>query len=509
MNRDILVKMSFLLMALALAEKLLGFARDQTIAFFFGAGPVTDAYYLALTCATVLLYVVGGTFSTALVPVLTPLWERHRGAGWHTAVSVGLAYVAITLTVGAAVTLGAPWLLAHVLAPGLPATTRPLAVELLRALGIGFVFWAIAAFLAAVLNSRKAFIFPACGPIAFNVAMLAVVLLASRHHGVSALAAGSVLGMLAQLFIQIPPTLGAWSREHGEQADMTEAGRRVWILAGPVLATSLLSQAPPVVDKAIASGLAIGSVSILAFAQKLMQLPIGLVVGAVATVSYTSLSEAWGRRDAEMSADHLGLAIGVTLLLTIPAAVGLAELGLPLVQFVFQHGQFSPAAAVVTSEALVYYCAGLPLVAIHYVLINNAFASKDMRSPIVGYVAALVVNALGDWTLSRVMGAPGIALASSLGAAALDLYLVAAWGAGFRIAVGRSLKASLRTAVGSSGVMSIVVFALAAQVAHGPIWVRLGLPAVCGIVVYAALLFWKPPRELGLLMTRAKRADHA
>src|SRR5271165_4108226 len=122
MNRGILVKMSFLLMALALVEKLLGFARDQTIAFFFGASPATDAYYLALTFATVLLYVVGGTFSTALVPVLTPLWEKHRGAGWYTVVSVGRVYLAITLAVGAAVTLGAPWLLAHVLAPGLPAT---------------------------------------------------------------------------------------------------------------------------------------------------------------------------------------------------------------------------------------------------------------------------------------------------------------------------------------------------------------------------------------------------
>ena len=504
MNRGVLVRTSFLLIVLTLGEKLVGFVRDQAIAYFYGASPATDAFYVALTLATVLVSVVGGVFSTALIPVLTDLWEKSRGTGWRVATSIAPAYLAISLGVGIAVILGAPWLLVHVLAPGLPVSTRPLGVDLVRALGFGFLFWAMFSVFAAVLNSRKTFVIPALGPIALNVTTLVVLVVGGHRFGIAALAAGTVLGMGAQFLIQVPSVVRAWSREHRLPTEATGAQKRVWMVVGPILGVSILSQVAPIVDKAIASGLVAGSVSILAFAQKLMQLPIGLFVGAVATVFYTSLSAAWGRGDAGTAADELGLAIGVTLLLTVPAAVGIAELGHPLVQFVFQHGQFSAAAAGLTSAALVYYCLGLPLVAVNYVLIRNAYAAKDVRSPLFSYIGALAANVIGDWTLSRTMGAAGIALAGSLGAAMLAFLLMAAWRPDFRAAVARSLMASMGTVLVATSIMGAVVFAVASRVTHGPIWIRLGIPAVCGIIVYAAVLSLRPPREIGLLMATAK-----
>jgi putative peptidoglycan lipid II flippase len=504
MNRGILVKTSFLLIVLTLGEKLVGFVRDQAIAYFYGASPETDAFYVALTLAMGLVSVIGGVFSTALIPVLTGLWEKSRGTGWRVAASIAPTYIAISLCVGIAVILGAPWLLVHVLAPGLPVSTRPLAVELVRALGFGFLFWAMASLFAGVLNSRKSFVIPALGPIALNVTTLVVLLAGNHRSGIKALAAGTVLGMTAQFLIQVPSVVRAWSREHSLPTEAMGAEKAVWTLVGPILAVSVVSQVAPIVDKAIASGLVAGSVSILAFAQKLMQLPIGLFVGAVATVFYTSLSAAWAQGDAGTAADELGLAMGVTLLLTVPAAVGIAELGRPLVQFVFQHGQFTAAAAGLTSVALAYYCLGLPLVAVDYVLIRNAFAAKDTRSPLVSYIGAVAVNAIGDWALSRTMGVPGIALAGSLGAATLAFSLMAAWTPDFRAAVARSLMASMGTVLVASGIMGIIIFAVASRVTHGPIWIRLGIPGVCGIVVYAAMLFVRPPREIGLLTARAK-----
>lgn len=502
MNGRVLVRTSFLLIVLTAGVKLLGFARDQVVAFVFGAGPITDAFYIALTLPMVLVSMIGGTFSTAFVPVLTDLWQKDRAAGWRTMRSVGSGYLGIVIAVAAGVVVGAP-LLTHVLGPGLPPSTRPLVTQLIRAFSVGFVFWAMYSALAGVLNSRKTFIVPACGPIMLNATILVVLLVAGRRLGIAALALGTVLGMFMQFLIQVPFVIGSWAKESSEVTTTPGGQKRVWAMVGPLLLFGLLSQAPTVVDKAVASGLAQGSVSVLAFAQKLMSLPIGLFVGAVATVFYTSLSEAWARKDPSAAADELALAMGVTLLLAIPAAVGLAVLSHPIVQFVFQHGRFDAVAAALTSHALVFYCLGLPLVAVNLVLLRNAYASEDIVSPLRGYVAALIVNAAGDWILSRVMGPAGIALASSLGAITLALSLILSWDGHFRIAVGRALRNSLSTVLVGTALMGGMVVVLSSVLGRRPVWFQLLVPGVLGLAVYVLMLAVTRPREIGLLVAKA------
>ena len=509
MNKGTLVQTSVWLIALTVAVKLLGFARDQVVAFLFGANPTTDAYYLTLTFVIGLLSVIGGTASAAIVPVLTDLWQRDRPAAWATFRRVGLAYLGIVIGVAAFVALGGPWLIEHVLGPGLPAQTRSLALQLVRALSLGFLFWALVPILQGTLNSRKSFLAPACGPIVLNGVILAV-LLAFRRFGIGALAAGTVAGMIAQFLMLIPFLLAARAHDRREgdggadAAAVQRARARVWALARPVLIIGLLAQLPAVVDKAVASTLPVGSVSVLSFAQKLMQLPLGLFIGGVTTVFYTSLSERWSRHDLEGAADQLGLGSGLTLLLGIPAAVGLAVLHQPIVEFVFQHGRFDAAAAHLTALALIYYCFGLPFVGLNLLLVRNAYASGNAHAPMRGYLAALFVNAAGDLTLSRILGPSGIALASSLGAITLAASLVLSWTPEFRHAAARAIRTSLRHALVSSAVMGAAVLLLSLLLAHRPLWLRLGAPGLLGLAIYVALVVLTGPREVRLLVARVR-----
>jgi putative peptidoglycan lipid II flippase len=509
---EFLVKTSFLLIGLTAGVKLLGFVRDQAIAFIFGAGPVTDGYYIALSFVIALLSLVGGTFSSALVPVLTGLWRGKWVAGWRVTREIGLVYVAAVLGIAGVVVLAAPWLLTHVLGPGLPPSARPLAVLMVRAFGIGFLFWAMMSFAAGILNSRKSFVIPACGPLVLNAVILVVLLLAGRRFGSAALIVGTVLGMVAQFLLLAPFVVGAWAGERREPqaaADDADVQRRVWALVGSFFFLGLLYQAPGVIDKAFASGLATGSVAILTFAQKLMQLPLGLFVGGVATVFYTSLSEAWAQRNHGKAADELGLALGITLLVALPAAAGLAALNGPIVQLVFQHGRFDAAAARLTASVLRYYCIGLPLVGANLVLIRNAYAAEDTVSPLKAYAAALVINAIGDWTLSRLMGPSGIAFASSLGAVTLSCFLLCSWESRFRAAVMRSLLTSLGRALIGTALMVGTVLFLSSHLGHRPLWVRLGVPGVLGLIVYVLSLLVSQPREVRFLMARLRASSGA
>ena len=510
MNKGTLVQTSFWLIVLTVAVKLLGFARDQIVAFLFGASPISDAYYLTLTFVIGLLSVIGGTGATAVVPVLTDLWQRHRSAAWDTVRAIGLTYLGIVVGVAVMVAFGGPWLIQHVLGPGLPVQTRPFALQLVRAFSLGFLFWAFVPVLQGVLNSRKSFLVPACGPIVLNATILAVLLLGGRRFGIGALAAGTVLGMVAQFLLLAPFVLVARAHDRRQADDeqavsiVPEARARVWALARPVLVIGLLAQLPAIVDKAFASSLPVGSVSVLSFAQKLMQLPLGLFVGGVITVFYTSLSDRWANHDPEGAADQLGLGGGVTLLLGIPAAVGLAVLHQPIVEFVFQHGRFDAAAAHLTAAVLVYYCIGLPFVGLNLMLVRNAYATGTALTPMWGYLVALFVNAVGDWTLSRVMGPAGIALASSLGAITLAGFLVSSWTPGFRRAVSRAIRTSLQHALASSAVMGAVVLLLSLALAHRPLWLRLIVPGGLGLAVYVALIVLTGPREVRLLVARVR-----
>lgn len=506
-----LVKTSFLLIILTVGVKLLGFGRDQLVAFSFGSGSVSDAYYLTLTFVIGLLSVVGGTFSTALVPTLTAFWSTTPAGGWRTARLVGLTYLWLTASAAAVVILAAPGLIAHFLGPGLPQRSSLLATGFLRAFSVGFLFWALASALAGVLNSRRQFVVAACGPIVLNGAMLLVLAVGARRFGVAALVAATVAGMTAQFLLLAWFAAKAWMRERdaGCQADpaVREGRRKVWNLIKPVFAVSIMSQVPAIVDKAVASGLSVGSVSVLAFAQKLMQLPLGLFVGGVATVFYTSLSHAWARRDSRRAADELGLALGVTLMVAIPAAVGLAVLSRPIVQFVFQHGRFDAAASRITSHVLGYYCIGLPIIGANLVFLRNAFAGEDAASPLKGYIAAFLVNGLGDVVLSRSMGPAGIALASSLGAITLAGFLVATLPRDFQLDVLRVLGGSLSRVLIATGVMSLVVVGTSAAVAHRAVWLQLAGPGGLGVLVYGGVLLLFRPREIRYLLTKVRLAD--
>jgi putative peptidoglycan lipid II flippase len=508
-----LVGTSFLLIGVTVAVKLLGFGRDQFVAYIFGPGQVSDAYYLTLTFVIGLLAVIGGTFSTALVPSLTAFWSTAPAAGWRTTRAVGVGYVWIIGGVAAVIIIFAPWLVGHVLGPGLPARSASLAAGFLRAFSVGFLFWGAASALAGILNSRKEFLVAACGPVALNGAILLVLLAGVRHLGVAALAAATVAGMFAQFLLLAPFAVRAWLRDRAAAPPAAAAVRdgsdRVWALIKPVFTISLLSQVPSIVDKVVASGLPVGSVSVLAFAQKLMQLPLGLFVGGVATVFYTSLSHAWARRDPEKAADELALGLGVTLMVAIPAAVGLAALSRPIVQFVFQHGRFDAAASGLTSHVLLYYCVGLPLIGANLVLMRNAFAGDDAGAPLKGYVAAFLVNGLGDVVLSRLMGPAGIALASSLGAITLASFLVASWPGPFRANVFRASAHSLARVLAATAGMTAVVLALSAVLAHRAFWVRLSVPGVAGLAVYAICLLIFPSREVRHLVASIRRKGAA
>jgi len=441
-----------------LVSRVLGYVRDMVVARAFGAGPVTDAFFVAFRIPNLLRRLLAeGALSTAIIPVFTAYIARESPP----AVARMLRAVAGagTLTLCAVSLLGAlaaPWIVA-VMAPGWAADPQllALAVRLTRVMFPYILLVGLAALAAGVLNAHHRFFTAALGPAILNVGMIgAVLLFASRvDPPVLSLALGVLIGGVGQVLVQLPEVKGlgvplGFSAEWSHPAVRTIARR-----LAPAAFGLAAVQITVVVNTLLASLLPTGSISYLYYADRVMEFPLGVFGVALATASLPSMSAQAARGDTRALGDTLNFSLRLAAFIALPAAVGLMTLGSPIVALLFQRGRFGPDDAAATTLALIGYAVGLPAFSASRIAAQTFYALGDTRTPVLlGFVsvaANVVLALLLMWPLQHA----GLALASSLSS------YVNLLGLGWRLRVklgpfgGRRMAASLtRTLCGSAAV---------------------------------------------------------
>jgi len=404
-----------------LASRLLGLARDIVIARVFGAGPMTDAFFVAYRIPNLLRRLLAeGALSTAVIPVFTETLTTGTREGFARMVRAvtGAAIVALVAASALGVIL-APWILA-VMAAGW-RTNPPLfglAVSLTRLMFPYLLLVGLAALAMGALNAHHRFFTAALGPAVLNIAMIAAVVTLSARMTppIMSLAVGVLVGGLGQLAVQLPELrrLGvplAPSAELSHPA-VKEIGHRLW----PAVFALSAVQVTVVINTWLASWLRAGTVSYLYYADRVMEFPLGVFGIALATAALPSMSAQAARGDTEGLRVALRFALRLSAFIAVPATVGLVVLGGPIVRMLFQRGEFSVAEALFTTQALAGYAVGLPAFSATRIAAQTFYALGDTRTPVaVGFasVAANVALALAlMWPLQHV----GLALASSLSA---------------------------------------------------------------------------------------------
>ncbi len=486
-------------------SRILGFVRDVVFAGIFGAGPLTDAFFVAFKIPNFLRRLFAeGAFSQAFVPVLSE-YKANRPAEVRALVAdatgaLGSVLLAITL----AAVVGAP-LLVGLFAPGFiddPERFGP-AGEMLRITFPYIFFISLTALAAGVLNSYGRFAVPAFTPIWLNVCLITAALWAARQPEtpIVALAWGVFAAGVVQLLFQLPflGRLGLlapprWGWRH-------EGVRRILRLMGPAVFGSSVAQINLLLDTLIASFLVAGSVSWLYYADRLVEFPLGVFGIALATVILPSLSRKHAESDPAAFSRTLDWALRWVFLLGAPACLGLALLAGPLIASLFNYGAFGGEDVLMARLSLIAYAVGLPAFILVKVLAPGYYARQDTRTPVkVGVIAMgsnMVLNIAFVVPLA-LAGIPGphagLALATSL-AAFINAGLLyqglrrdgvytpeAGWG-GF---LGRVVLAT--------GVMAAVLVVLTGST---PDWIAMGLwervrqlsvAVIAGAAIYFAAL---------------------
>ena len=402
-------------------SRVLGFVRDAVIARVFGAGLMTDAFFVAFKIPNLLRRLFAeGAFSQAFVPILAE-YKNQRGAEEtrllvdHVAALLFAAVFVVTV-IGV---LAAP-LLIYITAPGFSAIPEKhdLAVALLRVTFPYILFIALTAFAGGILNTYSRFSVPAVTTALLNVSFIAFALAGAQYFDppVMALAWAVFCGGALQLAFQVP-FLARLRLLPRFRPSFRDAGVwRVLRQMGPAVFGVSIGQLSLVINNIFASFLVTGSVSWLYYADRLMEFPSGMLGVALGTILLPSLSRHHATKSVDDYSKLLDWGLRITFLLAVPAAVALALLAVPLVSTLFQYGAFSATDTFATRDAVMAYSVGLLGLILVKVLAPGFYARQNIRTPvkvaIVSLVSTQIMNLVLVWHLRHA----GLALAISIGA---------------------------------------------------------------------------------------------
>jgi putative peptidoglycan lipid II flippase len=407
---------------MTVVSRVLGFVRDVLIAAVLGASSVTDAFFVGFRVPSMFRRLFAeGAFNAAFIPLFT---KRLHAEGPQSAQDFaaralsGLTLVLVAFVVLAEIAM--PWLML-VLAPGFaddPDKFR-LAVLLGRIALPYLVFMSWVALYTGLLNALGRFAAAAFAPSLLNVMLIAVLLgLVATGTGEQsivgvALAWGVAVSGLLQVAIVAVAAVRAGIRLKLERPSWTPDMKRLVTLAVPGLIAGGMAQITIVISTIIAS-LQDRVVSWLYYADRIFQLPLGLIGVAVGVVLLPDLSHKLRSGDHDAVVMSENRALEFALLLTLPAAVALFIAAGPIMRVLFERGAFTTVDAHVTAGMLSALALGLPAYVLIKVLQPSFFAREDTKTPMIFAGIAMAANAALSFVLFIVLGAVGIAVATAL-----------------------------------------------------------------------------------------------
>lgn len=416
-----------IIMLVGIASKLLGFVREEVIAYRFGASYLSDAYYVATLIPLMLFTAVNGALRHTLIPVFVEyLHQKGKEEAFRFANNVFnvLTVILILLVVGGY--YFSPFMIKAV-APGFNGQTYEVTVDLSKKLIIIILFLGLAGVANGILNSFKDFTIPAVTGLPQNIIIILAVVFLGETMGITGLAIGTVVGMASQLFLQLPAL-----KKHGMswsfKFELNHPGlKKVVYLVIPIFLGTSVNQINVIVDRMLASGLPEGSISALNFANRLSGLSLGIFTAAIATVLFSSLAEFAAKEDLNSFKESMFTGIKVIFLITVPVTVGLIILKEPIIKLLFQRGAFDSHDTWATAYALQFYSIGIVAISLRELLNKVYFSLQDTKLPVITGAIGLVINIVLNFALIGYLAHGGLALATSISAvvnvAIMFLYL--------------------------------------------------------------------------------------
>jgi putative peptidoglycan lipid II flippase len=486
-----LIRSAGIIMAAFLVNKFLAIGRQIIIARAFGTGAEYDAFVAAFRLPDILfMLIAGGALGTAFIPILSQritLGNKNDPDGWRLTSAVLNTLLLVSVAVSLLLAVLALPLVKWLVAPGFPLEYQILTANLMRLTLISTIIFSISSLIGAVLHTRQHFLLPAVAPLLYNGGIILGAIFLVAPFGVYGLVWGAILGAAGHLLIQIPgvlyygirykPTLG-WNDPD------------LWLIArlmGPRVLNIVVIQINFVVIFNLASRLGEGGVSALDYGWDLMQMPQTIIGSAIGIVLFPTLSELAARKNIPMLRQTLSQALRIILALAVPATIGLMVLGYPVIQVLFERGEFGPDSTAAVYQSLAFWSVALIAHSALEVVNRVFYAQKDTITPLLSSVVSMFINLGLALALVQPLGAGGLALSNGLAVSVeVCIMLVIANRRLSGIYAGEILNTLARTLLAAL-VMGLAIMALMRFLPGLHPALAVGTGATVGVITYLAV----------------------
>lgn len=399
------------------ASRILGYVRDMVIYAEFGQNRITDAYNAAFSIPDFLyMLLVGGALSSAFIPVFASYISTDKEEDAWQAASIIFNLTITLMLLGIMFGVMFTPELVQLLVPGFSSEYSALTVKLTRIMFAQALFMGLSGMSMGILHSYKHFLMPAIGSVLYNLitVVLGWILAVVLDFGIMGFSLGVVAGAVANFGVQFPK-LKQLGLKYRFSFDLSHPGvRKIYALMVPVLVGLSVTQLNLFVNQNLGSNLPAGMLSALKTASRLMQIPIATFAIAVAVAIFPTLTENAAKEEMPLFKKNMSLGLRSIIFITLPAAVGLVALRVPIVRVLYQQGEFTSQATLATAHAVLFYSLGMIGYAAQQLLNRTFYALQDTLTPVVIGILSIAINLVFNFTLIGPMGHGGLALAYSL-----------------------------------------------------------------------------------------------
>lgn len=408
-------KAALLVMIVTILSKILGFGREIVLSYTYGASAITDAYLISLTIPSVIFGFISAGIATGFIPMYSRiLSEQGRPSANRYTSNLSNALLLVASVIVALVLIFTQPIV-RIFASGFTGETLEMAIRFTRISVFGVYFTALLSIYSGYLMLHENYIIPALVGFPMNLIIIASLLI-STNTSIYVIVIGSILGTASQLLLLIPFVRKAGYRWLPVLNLKDEYIKMMVIIALPVIVGQSVNQINVLVDRTLASGIAVGGISTLNYAQRLNGFVQGLFVASITTVMYPMISKMAAENNIKGLKTYVSEAISIINLLVIPATIGAMVFSKEIVTLLFGRGAFTLEAIDMTANALFYYSIGMIAFGLRDILSRAFYALQDTKTPMINASIAVVLNIILNLILSRYMGVGGLALATSISA---------------------------------------------------------------------------------------------